>query len=58
MQILKSCGKGLCNDCAIEVTRGLACSAECEKDAIESNSAACNTVIFDWNGVPSSTAFI
>ncbi|HET7845499.1 MAG TPA: hypothetical protein VFL14_15185 [Xanthomonadales bacterium] len=28
--ICKSCGKGVCRSCAIEVTRGLACSEQCE----------------------------
>jgi hypothetical protein len=26
----KSCGKGVCRQCAIEVDRGLACSKQCE----------------------------
>lgn len=27
--ICKSCGKGVCRTCAIQLTRGLACSEEC-----------------------------
>lgn len=33
--ICKSCGKAVCKTCAIEFPKGLACSAECEKDAKE-----------------------
>lgn len=28
--ICKSCGKGICRSCAIQLPRGLACSAECK----------------------------
>ncbi|MGB0494777.1 MAG: hypothetical protein ACPGJI_00365 [Kangiellaceae bacterium] len=33
--ICKSCGKAVCSDCAIEFSKGLACSIECESDAKE-----------------------
>lgn len=33
--ICKSCGKGICQHCAIEFPRGLACSEECAIDAKE-----------------------
>lgn len=33
--ICKSCGKAICQDCLIEFPKGLACSAECEKDGKE-----------------------
>lgn len=29
----KSCGKGLCQECAVDLTKGLACRARCETDA-------------------------
>jgi hypothetical protein len=29
----KSCGKGLCFACAVELNKGLACKERCEKDA-------------------------
>src|SRR5215468_8835391 len=29
----KSCGKGLCPDCAVDLTKGLACRGRCEDDA-------------------------
>lgn len=29
----KSCGKGLCRECAIDLTKGLACRGRCEADA-------------------------
>jgi hypothetical protein len=29
----KSCGKGLCPDCAVDLGRGLACRNKCEEDA-------------------------
>ena len=28
----KSCGKGLCPECAVDLTRGLACRGRCEAD--------------------------
>ena len=28
----KSCGKGICRDCAVDMTKGLACRDKCEKD--------------------------
>ncbi len=28
----KSCGKGLCPDCAVDLTKGLACRDKCEKE--------------------------
>ena len=28
----KSCGKGLCRDCAVELKKGLACKGRCEAD--------------------------
>ena len=30
--VCKSCGKGLCPDCAAEVPKGLACRGRCEED--------------------------
>jgi hypothetical protein len=30
--ICKSCGKGLCPDCAVDVGKGLACRGRCEED--------------------------
>ncbi len=33
--LCKSCGKGVCEDCVIEFSKGIACSQECEKDAKE-----------------------
>jgi len=33
--VCKSCGKAVCQDCVIEFSKGLACSAACEKDAKE-----------------------
>ena len=29
----KSCGKGLCRECAVDLTKGLACRDRCEPDA-------------------------
>ncbi len=29
----KSCGKGLCRDCAVDLGKGLACRGRCEPDA-------------------------
>jgi hypothetical protein len=29
----KSCGKGLCSECAVDVGKGLACRSRCEADA-------------------------
>jgi hypothetical protein len=29
----KSCGKGLCRECAVDLTKGLACRGHCEADA-------------------------
>jgi hypothetical protein len=29
----KSCGKGLCPDCAVDLAKGLACRGHCEEDA-------------------------
>lgn len=29
----KSCGKGLCRECAVDLTKGLACRGRCEADA-------------------------
>ncbi len=29
----KSCGKGLCRECAVDLTKGLACRGRCEGDA-------------------------
>jgi hypothetical protein len=29
----KSCGKGLCRECAVDLTKGLACRGHCESDA-------------------------
>jgi hypothetical protein len=29
----KSCGKGLCRECAADLTKGLACRGRCETDA-------------------------
>jgi hypothetical protein len=29
----KSCGKGLCRECAVDLAKGLACKNRCEKDA-------------------------
>jgi len=29
----KSCGKGLCRDCAVDLGKGLACRGRCEADA-------------------------
>ena len=29
----KSCGKGLCRECAVDLTKGLACRRHCEADA-------------------------
>ena len=28
----KSCGKGVCRECAVDLGKGLACRAQCEKD--------------------------
>lgn len=28
----KSCGKGLCTECAVDLTKGLACRQRCERD--------------------------
>src|SRR5438034_11657547 len=28
----KSCGKGLCQECAVDLTKGLACRGRCEPD--------------------------
>jgi hypothetical protein len=28
----KSCGKGVCRDCAVDLTKGLACRGHCEAD--------------------------
>ena len=28
----KSCGKGLCRECAVDLTKGLACRGRCEED--------------------------
>ncbi len=28
----KSCGKGLCPECAVDLTKGLACRGHCEED--------------------------
>ena len=28
----KSCGKGICNDCAVDLGKGLACKGRCEAD--------------------------
>ena len=28
----KSCGKGLCRECAVDLTKGLACRGRCEAD--------------------------
>ena len=33
--ICKSCGKGVCSECVIGLSKGIACSEECEKDARE-----------------------
>jgi hypothetical protein len=33
--LCKSCGKAVCKECAIEFSKGLACSDMCEKDAKE-----------------------
>lgn len=33
----KSCYKGLCPDCAVEVGKGLACKGRCEEDVKELN---------------------
>jgi hypothetical protein len=30
--ICKSCGKGLCAGCAVDLTKGLACAGRCEKE--------------------------
>ena len=30
--VCKSCGKGLCPDCAVDLERGLACRGRCEAD--------------------------
>ena len=29
----KSCGKGLCSECAVDLGKGLACHGRCEEDA-------------------------
>ena len=29
----KSCGRGVCRECAVELSKGLACSGRCEADA-------------------------
>src|SRR5579863_820975 len=31
--VCKSCGKGLCRECAVDLTKGLACRGHCEADA-------------------------
>jgi hypothetical protein len=31
--ICKSCGKGLCHECAVDLSQGLACKSRCEEDA-------------------------
>ena len=33
--VCKSCGKGLCPDCAVDLGKGLACRAHCEGDVAE-----------------------
>jgi hypothetical protein len=30
--VCKSCGKGLCRECAVDLTKGLACRGHCEAD--------------------------
>ena len=30
----KSCGKGLCQECAVDLGKGLACKGKCEKDVV------------------------
>jgi hypothetical protein len=61
----KSCGKGLCRDCAVDLTKGLACPGRCEADAqaliqlIDRNiqlSAASANIIKSSRGARSSTA--
>ena len=61
----KSCGKGVCRDCAVDLTKGLACRAHCEADAqaliqlIDRNiqlSATSTNIIKSSRGVRSSTA--
>ena len=56
----KSCGKGLCPDCAADVGNGIACKNHCEEevlavnDLIERNKAAYKKVrgIYSRNAVP------
>src|SRR5207302_6215916 len=31
--VCKSCGKGLCRECAVDLDKGLACRGRCEEDA-------------------------
>jgi len=61
----KSCGKGLCRECAVDLTKGLACCGRCEADAqaliqlIDRNiqlSATSTNIIKSSLGVRSSTA--
>ncbi len=61
----KSCGKGVCRDCAVDLIKGLACRGHCEADAqaliqlIDRNiqlSATSTSLIKSSRGVRSSTA--
>ena len=61
----KSCGKGVCRDCGVELGKGLACRGRCEADAraliqlIERNiqlSGATANLIRTGRSVRSSTA--
>ncbi len=61
----KSCGKGVCRDCAVDLIKGLACRGPCEADAqaliqlIDRNiqlSATSTSIIKSSRGVRSSTA--
>ena len=61
----KSCLKGLCRDCAVDLTKGLACRGHCEADAqaliqlIDRNiqlSASSTKLIKSSRGVRFSTA--
>lgn len=61
----KSCGKGICRECAVDLVKGLACRGHCEADAqeliqfIDRNiqlSATSTNLIQSSRGVRSGTA--
>lgn len=42
--ICKSCQRGICKQCASEITNGIACKQKCEEQAIELDNLVSNSI--------------